>query len=157
MRGLERAQTRDYMREIERGKAKQKLCVKPLARCRARNKQSRCWLKDWAAGDVLLRICGFLQMLYCVQPFLFITFLSFPQVLLLVSVLPLLSSLNLSEYSHEYLATTSFYKHPLVYPSSLLTMPEASVHQLFFAVTTRFYSFYLVFMGLLSILFAHKG
>lgn len=119
MRGLERAQTRDYMREIEGGKAKQKLCVKPLARCRARNKQSRCWLKDWAAGDILLRICGFLQMLFCVQPFLFITFLSFPQDLLLVSVLLLLSSLNLSEYSHEYLATTSFYKRPLVYPSSL--------------------------------------
>lgn len=38
-----RVQTRDYIRENEGGKAKLKLCVKPLARSRARNKPRR-WM-----------------------------------------------------------------------------------------------------------------
>lgn len=44
---------------------------------------------------------------------------SSPQALRLIFILPLMSSLNLSEYSHKYLATTNIRNHPLVSPSFL--------------------------------------
>lgn len=55
--------------------------------------------------------------------------LSFPTSSLaprLIAILPLLSSLNLSDYSHEYTATTTIYNHPLVSPCLSSTKPQAA-------------------------------
>lgn len=68
----------------------------------------------------------------------------------------LLSSLNLSEYSHKYLAAFTICNHYRPSSSHFFHL-QAPLH---FALPSHYlslYSFYLAFMGLLSILFAHKG
>lgn len=44
----------------------------------------------------------------------------------LIAILPLLSSLNLSDYSHKYTGTTTIYNHPLVSPWLSSTKPPAA-------------------------------
>lgn len=44
----------------------------------------------------------------------------------LIAILPLLSSLNLSDYSHKYTGTTTVYNHPLVFLCLSSTKPQAA-------------------------------
>lgn len=44
----------------------------------------------------------------------------------LIAILPQLSSLNLSDYSHKYMETTKIYNHPLVSPCLYSTKPQAA-------------------------------
>lgn len=81
---------------------------------RRQNWESGWELNDWATGGTLQRVCWMLQILLVCSD----DCLSFPtssKALCLISILPLLSTLNLSDYSHTYMATT-IYNHLLVYP-----------------------------------------
>lgn len=44
----------------------------------------------------------------------------------LIAILPQLSSLNLSDYSHKYMETTKIYNHPLISPCLSSTKPQAA-------------------------------
>lgn len=69
------------------------------------------WVERLEAGNTLLRVCWLLQMLFC---HVCLSLSSSLQALCFISLLPFMSSLNLSDYSHKYLATTTIYNHPLV-------------------------------------------
>lgn len=81
---------------------------------------------SWEIGqqETNYRLCCLPQIQLRVQPRL-----SFPTsspAPCLITILPLLSSLNLSDYSHKYTGTTTIYNHPLVSPCLFLTKPQAA-------------------------------
>lgn len=106
----------DDIRENKDKKAKKTFCLKPLVRSRSR--------PGWKIGQRrrnYRRGClpqTQLHVQLC---------LSFPTSSpALIAILPLLSSLNLSDYSHEYTGTTTIYNHPLVSPCLTSTKPQAA-------------------------------